>query len=67
MHLIALLDTATSGRIVLDGTDMTRLSPVEVAHLRDETSGCVLQQFFLVAGSRVIDNVTLLLTVAGVG
>ncbi|WP_447648142.1 ABC transporter ATP-binding protein [Microbacterium forte] len=66
MHLLALLDTPTSGTIRVDGTDSTRMSRAEVNHVRNRTFGFVFQQFFLTPKTTVLDNVVLPLKIAGV-
>lgn len=67
MHLLALLDTPSAGRLILDGADTTGLSASQVAHLRNQTFGFVFQQFFLIGSQSVVDNVALPLMIAGVG
>lgn len=66
MHLLALLDRPTSGTIMLDGQDTSRLSAKQLNRTRNSTFGFVFQQFFLNAQATVLDNVTLPLKIAGV-
>jgi putative ABC transport system ATP-binding protein len=66
MHLLALLDRPTSGRILLEGTDTSRLSARQLNETRNRAFGFVFQQFFLNASASVLDNVTLPLKIAGV-
>ena len=66
MHLLALLDRPTTGRIEVDGRDAARLREGELNLLRNETFGFVFQQFFLTAGQTVLENVSLPLVIAGI-
>lgn len=65
MHLLALLDTPDSGRVLADGTDASKLSPSALNHLRNSTFGFVFQQFFMIPNATVLDNVILPLKIAG--
>lgn len=65
MHLLALLDTPTSGTIAINGTHADEISTKELNTLRNDTFGFVFQQFFLTPNATVLDNVILPLTIAG--
>ncbi len=65
MHLLACLDTPTSGNIVLDGSDYSLLSEKERNILRNEKLGFVFQQFFLNGRETVFENVVLPLRIRG--
>lgn len=67
MHVLALLDQPTSGEIILDGKDSTRLKERELDLLRNQKYGFVFQQFFMNASDTVLNNVMLPLKIAGVG
>lgn len=66
MHLLALMDTPTSGSIHIDGQDVSKLSHRKLDLLRNQTFGFVFQQFFLNGNASVLDNVILPLKIAGV-
>lgn len=67
MHLLALLDQPTSGRIDLAGTDTRTLRGRTLNSTRNRTFGFVFQQFFLTSNTTVLDNVVLPMKIAGVG
>jgi len=66
MHLLALLDTPTTGAVVLGGTNASELQRKKVDKLRNEEFGFVFQQFFLNGDESVLNNVILPLKIAGV-
>ncbi len=66
MHLMALLDEPTGGSVQVMGQNTANLSGTDLNMLRNETFGFVFQQFFLVPGATVLENVMLPLIVAGV-
>jgi putative ABC transport system ATP-binding protein len=67
MHLLALLDQPTSGRVRLAGRDAGALRGRELNRARNRTFGFVFQQFFLTPNASVLENVILPLKIAGVG
>lgn len=66
MHLLALLDTPTSGSVTLNGSNASQLKRKKVDKLRNEEFGFVFQQFFLNGDESVLNNVILPLKIAGV-
>ena len=66
MHLLALLDSPTSGTIKIDGEDATKLSKRQLNRLRNSRFGFVFQQFFMNANDTVLENVMLPLKIAGI-
>ena len=59
MHMIGLLDTPTSGEIILNGKNTKGLNEIELAQVRNKEIGFVFQDFNLLARSTVLDNVIL--------
>jgi putative ABC transport system ATP-binding protein len=59
LGLMAGLDTATSGRIVLDGTDITHLGEDAMARVRGRKIGFVFQDYQLVATLTAEENILL--------
>jgi putative ABC transport system ATP-binding protein len=66
MHILAMLDTPTSGELVIDGKTAASLSGAKLNSLRNRTFGFVFQQFFLNPNASVLENVMLPLVIAGV-
>lgn len=66
MHLLACLDSPTSGKITFDGEDITTFSQGKLNRFRNETFGFVFQQFFLNGRDSVLENVVLPLKIRGV-
>ena len=67
MHILALLDSPTSGDLAVDGTDAAKLKGARLNTLRNRTFGFVFQQFFLTPNTSVLDNVMLPLKIAKIG
>jgi putative ABC transport system ATP-binding protein len=66
MNVIGCLDVPTSGRYLLDGVDVARLTPDELAVLRNRTIGFVFQHFQLLSRTSARENVELPLVYADV-
>lgn len=67
MHLLALLDRPTEGKIIVGGQDSAKLSAGKINALRNRKFGFVFQQFFMNANDTVFNNVLLPLKIAKVG
>jgi len=59
MHMIGLLDTPTSGEIILNGKNTKGMNEIELARVRNKEIGFIFQDFNLLARSTVLDNVIL--------
>ena len=66
MNILGCLDGPSSGRYLLDGADVSRLSGNRLAKIRSHKIGFVFQSFNLVARTSAIRNVELPLIYAGV-
>ncbi len=67
MHVMSGLDHATSGRIVIDGVDISKLKQKAVDKFRSEQIGFIFQAFFVQANESSYENVALPLEIAGMG
>ncbi len=59
LHLIAAMDYATDGQIMVLGKDLRKLSDREIAHWRNENVGFVFQTFNLIPVLTALENVEL--------
>lgn len=62
MHIIGLLDQPTSGQIVIDGKDVSKLSDNDLSLVRNRTVGFVFQSFNLISRFTVLENILLPVT-----
>jgi putative ABC transport system ATP-binding protein len=67
MNLLGCLDRPTSGRYLLEGQEVSRLSNDELAAIRNRTLGFVFQSFNLLSRTSALENVELPLLYANVG
>jgi putative ABC transport system ATP-binding protein len=65
LGLIAGLDSPSSGRITIDGTDITSLDEDRLARLRGQKIGFVFQFFHLVPSLTAFENVMVPMEIAG--
>ena len=67
LGLLAGLDSPTSGQVILDGEDITRLSEDEMAMVRGRKIGFVFQSYHLIPTLTAEENVLLPMELAGNG
>jgi putative ABC transport system ATP-binding protein len=66
MNILGCLDVPSSGRYLLDGADVSRLSPNQLAKVRGRKIGFVFQSFNLIPRTSAARNVELPLVYAGI-
>ncbi len=59
MHIIGLLEQPTSGKVLLEGKDISKLTDDELSKIRNVTVGFVFQSFNLINRFTVLENVLL--------
>ncbi len=62
LHLIGCLDKPTSGIIKIDNTEIEHMSEKELVAIRRKKIGYIFQQFYLIPGLTVFENIQLPLT-----
>jgi putative ABC transport system ATP-binding protein len=65
LGLLAGLDAPSTGEVLVDGTDITRLSEDALARLRGEKIGFVFQFFHLVPSLTAVENISVPMEIAG--
>jgi putative ABC transport system ATP-binding protein len=66
LGLIAGLDSPTSGSVLIDGVDITRLDEDQLAKLRGEKVGFVFQFFHLIQSLTALENVSVPMEIVGI-
>jgi putative ABC transport system ATP-binding protein len=66
MNIIGCLDTPTSGKYVLNGKDVSRMSDDSLAEIRNSEIGFVFQVFNLLPRNNALENVMLPLIYSGI-
>lgn len=59
LNIMGLLDTPTSGTVLINDFDTSKLNDKQMAQFRNKTLGFVFQSFHLINSLNVIDNVML--------
>ncbi len=59
MNVIGCMDRPTDGRYILEGQEISRLRPNQLAYLRNRKFGFVFQNFNLLARTSALENVEL--------
>jgi putative ABC transport system ATP-binding protein len=67
MNVVGCLDVPTSGRYLLDGTEVAKLGEDQLAKIRNQKIGFVFQSFNLIARTTALHNVEMPLIYAGQG
>ncbi|MDR1379002.1 MAG: ABC transporter ATP-binding protein [Synergistaceae bacterium] len=57
MNIIGCMDKPTSGTVILDNQDVTRLSPRALTTIRRDKIGLIFQQFHLISYLTALENV----------
>ncbi|WP_048065420.1 ABC transporter ATP-binding protein [Methanosarcina acetivorans] len=65
MHLIGLLDTPSSGTLLIDRNDVTKMSDKELSEMRNRTLGFVFQYHHLLPDFTALENVMMPLLISG--
>ena len=66
MHILGCLDTPTSGKMLLEGKDISRMSANELSTVRNKRIGFVFQTFNLLPRFNILQNVELPMVYGGV-
>lgn len=66
MHILGCLDTATSGRYLLNSKDISTLDVNQMAAIRNRNIGFIFQRFHLLPRSTAMQNVAMPMRLAGV-
>ena len=59
LSIMGLLDTPTSGKVIIDGTNTDKMSDSALASFRNKKLGFVFQSFHMIPSLNVMDNVEL--------
>ena len=65
LNILAALDRPTSGSVILDGMELTKIKEAQITEFRRDNLGFVFQEFNLLDNFTVEDNIFLPLVLAG--
>jgi putative ABC transport system ATP-binding protein len=57
MNIIGCMDRPTAGSVILDGEELSHLSPAELTSIRRDKIGLIFQQFHLITYLTALENV----------
>src|SRR4030095_5624443 len=66
MNILGCLDSPTSGKYILNGSDVSKMPDNDLADIRNKEIGFVFQQFNLLPRLTALENVALPLVYAGI-
>ncbi len=66
MHILGCLDSPTSGKYILDGQDVSKLSDNRLAEIRNKKIGFVFQAYNLLSRTSALKNVMLPMIYSGI-
>jgi putative ABC transport system ATP-binding protein len=67
MHIMGCLDSPTSGKVILEGRDVSEMDDDELARIRREKIGFVFQAYNLIPGLTAAENISLPMRFNGIG
>ena len=59
LYAISGMDRATSGQVIFEGEDLTKLSEKELAKIRLDEMGFIFQQMYMMKNLTILDNIVL--------
>ena len=59
LYAISGMDRATSGQVLFEGKDLTKLSEKELAKIRLDEMGFIFQQMYMMKNLTILDNIVL--------
>ncbi|MEM2003648.1 MAG: ATP-binding cassette domain-containing protein, partial [Nitrososphaerota archaeon] len=65
LHIAGTLDRPTSGKVIINGQDVTKLNDAELTRIRNNIIGFVFQTFNLIPRLTALENVELPLIIRG--
>jgi lipoprotein-releasing system ATP-binding protein len=65
LHLLGGLEKSTGGEVILDGVNLNKTSPSNLAKLRNKSLGFIYQSHHLLGEFTVLENVAMPLLIAG--